>query len=303
MPEPHVTLSAPNGLPDTDTIVTYPQGATSSTGRVVHVEDLGDGRSAVLLDVTCVHPVTAAWPDQPADRAVLEAAGTTFPVVDAVVGGIRDGQLLLGSDLPVRIGTEGWVFVVAHIVEGSGPEVSTEVRAVVDADHRTALSAGHTVCHLASLALNAALADAWSKDVPTDALGHPNFDALAIETSRIHPGGSVDVYRIGKSLRRKGFVATAVDGLDAVASRANMLLAEWVASDAPVRIDRDGDGLSSRRAWVCELPGTTVRIPCGGTHASRLGAFSSVSMILEARDVEGAREVTMTTTGTTTITR
>lgn len=297
MPEPDDTLSTPTGLPDVDTVVTYPQGATSSAGRVLHVEDLGDGRSAVLLDVTCVHPVTAAWPDQPADRAVLEAAGTAFPVVDAVVGGIQDGRLLLGSDLPVRIGTDGWVFVVAHLVEGAGPAAGTAVRAIVDADHRAALSAGHTVCHLASLALNAALAGAWSKDVLPDALANPNFDALAIETSRIHPGGSVDVYRIGKSLRRKGFVATALDDLDAVASRANMLLAEWVAAGAAVRIERAGDGLSSRRAWVCELPAATVHIPCGGTHASHLGEFSSVTVALEARDVEGAREITMTTTG------
>ncbi|WJL94258.1 metal-dependent hydrolase [Microbacterium sp. ET2] len=297
MPEPHATLPVPAGLPETDTVVTYPQGATSSTGRVLHVEDLGDGRSAVLLDVTCVHPVTAAWPDQPADRATLEAAGTTFAVVDAVVGGVQDGRLFLGADLPVRMGTEGWVFVVAHIVEGDGPAAGTEVRAVVDAEYRVALSAGHTVCHLASLALNAALAQAWIKEVMPDARGNPNFDALAIETSRIHPGGSVDVYRIGKSLRRKGFVATALDDLDAVASHANMLLAEWVGSGAAVRIERDGDALSSRRAWVCQLPDMTVHIPCGGTHASRLGDFASVSVALEARDVEGAREITMTTTG------
>lgn len=296
MPEPHDPDPAP-GLPDVDTVVTYPQGATSSAGRVLHVADVGDGRSAVLLDVTCVHPVTAAWPDQPADRATLEADGETFPVVDAVVGGIHDGRLFLGADLPVRMGTEGWVFVVGHLVEGARPAVGAEVRAVVDAEHRAALSAGHTVCHLASLALNAALAQAWTKDVMADALGNPNFDALAIQTSRIHPGGSVDVYRVGKSLRRKGFIATALDDLSAITAHANMLLSEWVASDAAVRIERDGEGLSSRRAWVCALPDATVEIPCGGTHASHLGQFSSVSVTLEARDVEGAREITMTTTG------
>ncbi|NYF18007.1 alanyl-tRNA synthetase [Microbacterium sp. AK009] len=297
MPEPHPTRPAPTGLPDTDTVVTYPQGATSSTGRVLHVENLGDGRSAVLLDVTCVHPVTAAWPDQPADRARLEVAGETFPVVDAVVGGIQDGRLFLGAELPVRIGTAGWVFVVAHLVEGAGPAVGAEVDAVVDADHRASLSAGHTVCHLASLALNAALAGAWTKDVVADARGNPDFDALAIQTSRIHPQGSVDVYRVGKSLRRKGFSAAGLDDLPATTSHVNMLLAEWIASGAAVRIERDGDGLSSRRAWVCELPDATVKIPCGGTHASRLGDFASVTVALEARDIEGAREITMTTTG------
>lgn len=36
-------------LPTTDTLVTYPDGATTSTGIVLHVEPLSDGRSAVLL--------------------------------------------------------------------------------------------------------------------------------------------------------------------------------------------------------------------------------------------------------------
>ncbi len=283
-------------LPHEDTSVTYPEGAVEGTGRVVHVEDLGAGRSAVVLDTTCFHPVTAAWPDQPADRGVLHAEGRAIPVVDAVVGAIQDDRLFLGGDLPVRMGAEGWVFVVAHIIEGKAPIEGADVRVDVDAGHRAALSAGHTVCHLASLALDAALAGSWSKDVPTDALGNPGFDALAIETSRIHPHGSVDVYRIGKSLRRKGFVPAGLDDLDAVARHANALLAEWVATAAAVRIDREGLHLSSRRTWVCALPGQAAEIPCGGTHVSSLDVFDAVTIDLAAREAEGARELVMTTT-------
>lgn len=283
-------------LPHEDTVVTYPDGAVESTGRVVHVEDVGSGRFAVLLDATCFHPVTAAWPDQPADRGALTAGADTSPVVTAVTGGIQDGRLFLGEDLPVRMGTEGWVFVVAHLVEGSAPAEGSDVHIVVDADHRAALSAGHTVCHLASLALDAALADAWTKDVATDALGNPGFDALAIQTSRIHPHSSVDVYRIGKSLRRKGFVSAALDDLDAIAARANGLLRQWVATGAAVRIEREGPGLSSLRTWACDLPGQAARIPCGGTHVASLDQFAAVTIALDAREVEGAREMTMTTT-------
>ena len=57
-----------------------------------------------------------------------------------------------------------------------------------------------------SLALNKALEGFWDKEIANkDCFGRPNFDALTIETSRIGRGKSVDVYRIGKSIRKKGF--------------------------------------------------------------------------------------------------
>src|SRR5690606_31694178 len=159
---------------------------------------------AVVLDHTALHPVDAAWPDQPADRGTLRWAGGEAVVVDALTGGVREGELLLGAALPVRMGTEGWTFVVAHLVDGDHPAVGEEVQVTVDDGYRRALSAGHTACHLASLALDAALADAWTKHVPPDALGNPGFDAAANQSSRIHEYGSIDVYRLGKSLRKKG---------------------------------------------------------------------------------------------------
>src|SRR5687768_17501039 len=110
-------------LPTTDTTVTYPDSATTSTGTVLHVERLSDGRSAILLDTTAFHPVDTAWPDQPADRGTITTTAGEQPIVDAVTGAVRDGRLLLGADMPVRTGTEGWTFVVAHIIEGPPPAV------------------------------------------------------------------------------------------------------------------------------------------------------------------------------------
>ena len=282
-------------LPESDTLVSYPDGDVASTGTVVHVEPLPDGRSAVILDRTAFHAVDTAWPDQPADRGVLRVDGTEYPILDAVTGGIHEGALLLGAELPVRMGTEGWTFVVGHVIDGTPPAVGATASVVVDADYRAALSAGHTACHLASLALDAALGDAWTKEVPADALGNPGFDALACQSSRIVENGSVDQYRIGKSLRRKGFDPTALENPDAVAGRANALLAEWVATAAPVHIARQAEGLSSRRTWVCELPGQRAEIPCGGTHAHSLAELGVVTVALEVTTVEGGLELTMTT--------
>jgi alanyl-tRNA synthetase len=282
-------------LPSSDTVVTYPEGSTTSSGTVLHVEPLPAGRYAVILDRTACHPVDSAWPDQPADRGTLTTARGRQPIVDAVTGGVLDGALHLGADLPVRTGTEGWAFVVAHVIEGPPPAVGETVQVDVDADHRGGLSAAHTGCHLAALALDLALSDAWSKPAPTDALGHPAFDALAIQRSRIHPRRSVDTYRIGKSLRRKGFSPAALDDPTAVTDRVNAQLADWVARGGAVRIQRDGPGLSARRTWVCELPSGTTDMPCGGTHVRDVAELSGLSVELSTRAVEGALELTMET--------
>jgi alanyl-tRNA synthetase len=291
-------------LPTTDTIVLYPAGALVSEAVVLHRQPLADGRTGLVLDRTAVHPVDAAWPDQPADRAsirLLDATGDATPIADAIVGATDGGSLFVGSDVPVRKGTEGWAFVVVHVLAGDTTIAEGDAVVVeVDPEYRRALSAGHTACHLASLALNHALASAWRKEVSPDAAGAPNFDALAIETSTIVPDGSVDVYRIGKSLRRKGFDPESLTDLDGLARRVDETLAAWVASGAPARIDRTGDLLTDRREWVCDLADGSIAIPCGGTHIGSLAAFSSVSAQFESSVADGASVLTMTTTATPT---
>ncbi|GAA2178493.1 hypothetical protein GCM10009847_08880 [Leucobacter tardus] len=262
----------------------------------MHVAGLADGRTGVILDQTAFHPVDTAWPDQPADRGTLHFDGTEAAVVDAVIGAVHDGALYVGSDVPVRTGTADWTFTVVHVIAEEGPAVGTEVRVEVDTEYRRALSAGHTACHLASLALDAALTDAWTKTVPLDALGAPAFDALAIQTSRIHPDGSVDTYRVGKSLRKKGFDTSAFDDLAPIEQLANAQLADWVASAATVRIDRDDEAITARRRWVCELPDSGASIPCGGTHVSSLSELGSVTVSLSTQSVTGGIELEMRTT-------
>lgn len=277
------------------TSVTYPSGALTSTGTVARVAHDESGRAAVVLDTTAFHPVDSAWPDQPADHGTLRWSGGEASVVDAVVGATDGGELFLGSSVPVRTGTEGWTFVVAHVVEGASPEVGDVVEVQVDPDYRAALSAGHTACHLASLALDEALSGAWRKDVPTDALGAPAFDSLAISESRIIPHGSRDVYRIGKSLRRKGFDPEALGDLAALAERVNAHLAGWIAAGGAVRIEADGPALADRRRWVCELPGGRAQIPCGGTHVAALTDLDAVTVSFDLTAVEGGAELVMTT--------
>jgi alanyl-tRNA synthetase len=288
-------------LPRTDTLVGYPAGDLASTGVVLHTATTSDGRRAVLLDNSACHPVDAAWPDQPADRATLTVNGTALDVLDCVVGATDGQSHHLGPDVPVRKGTEGWAFVTAHIVDdtlatAAGLVEGAHASIAVDADYRHALSVGHTACHLASLALNAELADSWSKTVSPDALGHPNFDALAIETSRIEQRGSVDVYRIGKSLRKKGFApARLADDLGEVETGADARLSAWVRSGAAASVERDGDRLTDRRYWTTTLDGRAVSIPCGGTHVASLAELSAPQLTLHAHQSDSALELRMTT--------
>ncbi len=296
-------------LPVQDTLVSYPSGAVSNAATVLHVERLPDGRVAVLLDATSVHPVDASWPDQGADRAVLRSGGRSITVVDCIVGATDGSALYLGQNTPVGKGTDGWAFVVVHVVEGgieggiengiengAGLVEGNEVEVVVDASFRQRISAGHSGCHVASLALNRAVADRWKKETRFDGLGNPDFDGAAIDVSLIRENGSTDTYRLGKSLRKKGFVTEGfVDDLHQVQDAIDASLAEWVAMDAPVRIDSDGDRLTDRRYWVCELPGHSIRIPCGGTHVTTLAELGALHVELSIADVEGTSVLTMET--------
>lgn len=283
-------------LPRTDTVVTYAAGELVAEARVVHVESLDDGRVAVLLDRTCCHPVDAGWPDQGPDRATLDAGDISAEVLDCVVAATDGESLYLGADIPVRKGTEGWAFVVAHLVDADATLTEGDgVTVVVDAAHRAALSAGHTACHLAALALNAALAYAWTKEPRRDSLGAPDFDGVANETSTITPHGAVDTYRIGKSARKAGFDPAALEEPDAVAARANAVLAGWVAAGGAVRIEREGDGLTARRSWVAELPEGTARMFCGGTHVGSVAELGAVTVALRTEQTEGAVVLTMET--------
>jgi alanyl-tRNA synthetase len=277
-------------LPTTDTVVTYPLGDLTAEARVLHVEPLGDGRLAVLLDRTACHPVDAGWPDQGADRGVLDAGDVTIEIVDAVVAATDGTALFLGSDIPVRTGTDGWTFVVAHLVDETvldqvgGLTEGDGVTVEIDADYRHALSIGHSACHLASLSLDAALAGAWSKE-------NRGFDSAANETSLITERGSIDTYRVGKSVRKAGFDVSALDDPAALAGVVNATLASWVAAGGSIDIERDGDLLTDRRYWVAG----DARIACGGTHVSSVQDLGTVTVTLEVQQLEGAIGLTMTT--------
>lgn len=289
------------------THVSFPAGAVTGESPVLAVYPLADGRYAVVTEATPFHPLDHTWPDQPADLGTLTVGGVEYPVVDCLTGAVgpSDPTVLVGADIPVRRGDEEWSWLVLHVLaakQAGAVGLVAELR--VDAERRALLSAAHSGCHLLALALNEALAPRWRKDPGrADAFGNPDFDSLAMATSVMDTEASTDVYRLGKSLRKKGFTVEATedfpalaDALPALTSVVNAKLAEWVAADAAVRIDVPGPELTARRRWRCELPavpGGAAEIFCGGTHLHHLGEL--VELRTELQLSEDGSELTAVT--------
>lgn len=295
-------------MPLSTTKVSFPDGSVEGRSPVVAVRPLGDGRFGVVTEATPFHPLDHTWPDQPGDTGALGP----FDVVDCLTAaagpgagpesgtgtgpGTGPGGLLVGGAIPVRRGDGTWTWHVLHVVEEDPSALlGAEVTLAVEPGRRAALSAAHTGCHLLALALNSALAGRWRKEARTDALGNPDFDALAMASSRMSEDASTDVYRLGKSLRKKGFpVEGLADELPAVNEAVNGRLAGWLAADAPVRVETPGPELTAHRRWTCALPEGTASLSCGGTHPRRLGELASLTTVLSLN--EDGTELTAVTT-------
>ncbi len=259
--------------------MTFPAGDVHGTGTVLAAVPLPDGRIAVVTDSTPFHPLDPWWPDQPGDTGWIDAQRVLDTVVAAPDGA---GRLQLANVLladGVRRDDPAATWVVAHLLEGPAPAPRSRVELNVDVERRAALSAGHTACHLAALALNEATAALWRKPAPRlDSRGNPDLDQLAMQQSRIQPHGSRDEYRFGRTLRKSGFeVAGFREQHGELRARAQELLDTWCATGGAVRVETAGDRtLAARRSWACDLPDGTARIPCGGTHLRTLADLGGV---------------------------
>jgi alanyl-tRNA synthetase len=282
------------------TLVTFPVGGLGGKGVIRRAEYAEDGRLLLVVDRTPFHPLDHTWPDQPADRGIVTVGAVDYEVEDVVTGavGVESDSLYLGTQIAVRRNDPDWAFLVVHVLPRANsavlPTVGDSIELAVDREYREALSAGHSACHLASLALNQSLAELWTKIPRTDCLGHPDFDQSAIASSRILPHGAVDEYRLGKSLRKSGFTTGALaDSLGQVQEAVNNRLASWIQAGGRAHVECEGEELTARRWWNCELPEGTARIPCGGTHVPSTDLLGSAAVELDL-DIE-ASKLTMRT--------
>src|SRR5690606_1951657 len=93
------------------TVVTFPNGHVSGRSEVVGVVPVGEHHGLIVAE-TPFHPLDHTWPDQPADRGTVGG----LDVLDCVTGARSpEGEVLLGRDIPVRRGTDGWDWLVVHV--------------------------------------------------------------------------------------------------------------------------------------------------------------------------------------------
>lgn len=270
------------------TTVTFAGGSESGEGTVLFVTP-GENGLYIVVDATPFHPESASWPDQPGDTGTLVLSGGQKLAVTNSLTGTLDplsGSLFVGGEVPSQP-ADGATrnLVVIHVVEDNGvakPELGAQVVLQVDSARRKALSLQHTAVHIASLALNQSASQFWTKEFAnTDDLGSPNFDQAAISVSQITETASIDTYRIGKSLRKKGFdrdrfVSSLADRADEV----NRLIVTLMEAPSSVSIEPASGSLDGRRIWSTILNGRNVSIPCGGTHVAILGEIAEIVVTL-----------------------
>lgn len=274
------------------TVVTFAGGSLTETATLLWAARIGEDW-LLVTDRSPFHPVSLSWPDQPGDHGHVVLAGSeTFDVIDSLTGVVdaTAGMLLTEADATaLPRGQENLHAVVLHRVRSPldlSAQIGTSVMLHVDAARREALSLQHSGVHLAALALNQAAAGFWTKDYPDlDTLGAPNLDKAAVAASEITAEASLDTYRIGKSLRKKGFDRDAfTENLPARAAAINQLLTGMLAEGADVTLTPAEGPLDGRRIWSTRLNGTEATMPCGGTHLPALCRIAEIKVDLTPAD-------------------
>ena len=260
------------------TVVTFAGGRLHEAALVVFTAEVA-GEWLVVTDRSPFHPVSLSWPDQPGDRGWLICGTNRLSVLDSREGLLnrRTGLLSVGEEArDLKRSDPDVTSVVLHVTEAA--PTTKAVTLEVDATFRAALSLQHTGVHLAALALNRVAAGFWSKDPQDpDSLGAPNLDKAAVTRSEIIEDASTDHYRLGKSLRKKGFdAAVFLTDLPTRATEVNEVLRGFLATPAPVRISPAAGPLADRRLWSTRLNGADVAMPCGGTHLADLADLTKV---------------------------
>ncbi|MDR0218639.1 MAG: hypothetical protein LBI71_07115 [Enterobacteriaceae bacterium] len=268
------------GVLDSSTTVTFASGEIERESTIIALAEY-EHHLAIFTPETPFHPVDYNWPDHPADKGMIVIGESDKQIViNCLVAAFnkQSGELYFDQHIPVKRNTEGWIFLVAHILEKENAIESyknwlgKQVNLFVDQDYRTALSKGHTLCHLAALALNKETRHLWQKEIKElDSLGNIDFDALACQSSMVCQNGSSDTYRLGKSLKKKGFNKELLhEQLAEIEENIKSRVFLWANKTLYPQMTPAITRLDELREWSCTLPDGIAKIKCGGAHVQTL---------------------------------
>ena len=275
----------------TDTLITFQQGDTNGISTILASINLNEEECAIFCKKTPFHPVNSRWSDQPGDKGNIMVEEHTIPVIDTQTWCFNRSTMEIKSHNAIkRSDSHAWLLLIAHIVlkkECPPNLIGKNVELNVDKAYRHHLSAQHTGCHISILAFNQHLNPFWKKQIEKDPLDSFDFNANAIETSKISENNSIDRFRIGKSLRKKGFNHSLfLENFHTIPNQVNNTLKTWLATPAKITMLSDAETLSSQRTWCCNLNGIPVKIPCGGTHLDSTSALEKIEVALEKENDE-----------------
>ncbi|WP_338884371.1 MULTISPECIES: hypothetical protein [Xenorhabdus] len=272
-------------------------GQLSLNAIVIDVFKYDDGY-IVITNNSPFYPQNYKWGDQKSDIGVIAFNNHTLNIVKTYTAVIIDGKICIGHDIPDKLNSEDKL-IPAHYLESlNGLEcqsmVGEKVKLSVDAEARYKISAAHSMTHFMSLALNKVANKYWNKDYDTDSLGNYNLDKAAIFKSSISELKSVDTYRFGKSLKKKGFdKASFLANIVSINEEMNLILKNWLSTGSEIQVEYTSKNIEDFRLWKSTVENRPVVIPCGGTHIKNTEEIQDVKV--EIKPEENDEYIVITT--------
>ncbi|KLU17085.1 MULTISPECIES: hypothetical protein [Xenorhabdus] len=252
----------------------------------------------VITSNSPFYPKNYKWGDQKSDIGVIVLNNQAVNIVKTYTAVIIDSMIYIDHDIPNKLNIEDKL-IPAHYLESlNGLEcqsiVGAKVKLSVDAEVRHKISAAHSMAHFMSLALNKVTNKYWNKDYDKDGLENYNLDKAAIFKSSISELKSIDTYRLGKSLKKKGFdKASFLESIVSINEEINLILKNWLVTGSEIRVEYTSQDIGSLRLWKSTVENRPVVIPCGGTHIKNTEEIQDVKV--EIKPEESDEYIVITT--------
>ncbi|MBD2795862.1 hypothetical protein ID856_04830 [Xenorhabdus sp. 18] len=237
----------------------------------------------VITDNSPFYPKNYKWGDQKSDRGVITFSHHELNIIRTYTAAIIDGQIYIDQNIPNKLNAEDKLIPAHYLASLNGLEaqfiIGEKVKLSVDAETRHKISAAHSMAHFMSLALNKAANKYWNKGYETDSLGNFNLDKAAIFKSSISELKSIDIYRFGKSIKKKGFDKSSfMENIDHACEEINITLNNWLAMGSEIQVEYTSKNIQDLRLWKSTVENHPVVIPCGGTHIRNTAEIKDVKV-------------------------
>ncbi|MDC9590655.1 hypothetical protein PSI23_15515 [Xenorhabdus sp. XENO-10] len=256
----------------------------------------------IITDNSPFYPENYKWGDQKSDIGVIAFSTHILNIVKTYTAAVIDGQIYIDQSISNKLNSEDKLIPVHYLESLNGLEenfildrkiiIGKKVKLSVDAEARHKISAAHSMTHFMSLALNKAANKYWNKNYDTDSLGNFNLDKASIFKSSISELQSIDIYRFGKSIKKKGFDKAAfLQDIDSVNEEINLTLKNWLSVGSEIQVEYISKNIEDLRLWKSTVENHPVVIPCGGTHIKNTEEIKDVKVEINSGESDEYIEI------------